>query len=1171
MTLTNHSDSERIIELTSYLEPVLGPAANDLDHQAFSKLFIQTEFLPPKNALLAKRRKRAADDKETWGLHVVVTDAEMISDIQYETDRALFIGRGRNLANSIALMNEENLSNSVGSTLDPILSLRVRIKLAPGAQKHIAFTTGMASSREEALQLSDRYHDIHSFERETKLAWTKSQVDMRHFNIDSETAYLYQRLAERILYLEPSLRPPVHLRAANTNVQASLWPSGISGDLPIVVVRISDQKDIANIRKLLRCHEYLRLKGLVYDFIILNEHENTYLQDLQSELQQQIRTTGSLSWLNKKGGVFILRTDITPAKDIAHIEAISRVALRADEPLKEQINRKALEEKYPLPLAFTENKKNDSSGLVGIKQLDFFNGIGGFQKDGREYVINLQPGQWTPAPWINVVGNKLGFGFQISESGSGFTWSENSQANRLTPWSNDAVSDPGGEIIYLRDEETGEVWTPTPLPIRSDLPYVVRHGQGYTVIEHISHGIEHTLTVFVPINDSVKISNLKLKNLTNKKRKVSVTSYTELVLGTQREKTASFLVCDLDKQSGAIFARNPHDNEFASKVAFVDISSEVRTFTCSRKEFLGRNGNYAKPAALSRSGLSDKRGTGQDPCAVLQSFLELEALEQKEISILLGQSENGEAARELTMRYRDPKLILSAFNEVTENWRNLINKIQVKTPDPAFNILLNKWLLYQTLSCRYWSRTAFYQSGGAFGFRDQLQDCMAFVYTAPEITREHILRASARQFPEGDVQHWWHPPSGRGVRTRMTDDLLWLPFVVSFYIKVTGDKSILDESVPFLEAPLLKLEEEDSYTNPRTSSTSASVFDHCLLAINRSLAVGIHNLPFMGTGDWNDGMNRVGAEGKGESIWLGWFLYKVLADFIPFCEQPEQKQNKLNYEAHMKLLKLALEKDGWDGEWYKRAFFDDGTPLGSATSEECRIDSIAQSWAVLSGAGDRERAAQAMKKVSELLVREKSNLVLLFTPPFDKTPNDPGYIKGYVPGVRENGGQYTHAAIWVMMAFAELGDGKKAYELFSMLNPILNSQTKSHADKYKTEPYAIAGDVYAAESHEGRGGWSWYTGSASWYYRVGIESIAGFRLNGNSLKLIPCIPNHWASYEISYQHGKTNYRFHIKNPHHLSTGVIKGVIDGKQIENSEIKLTDDGIEKKIELSLEPIP
>lgn len=1168
VTIKNNSNESREIELTSYLEPVLNLPNNDLDHLAFSKLFIQTEFISSKNALLARRRKRSSHEQEYWGFHVVVTDAEILSDIQYETDRAKFIGRGRTLINSLALFDGQNLSNTIGDTIDPIFSLRIFVKVPAHGSVQVAFTTGLTTSREKALELADRYHDIHSYDRESKLAWMQAQVDMRHLNVDSQAAHLYQRLAERILFSEPTLRPPTYLRATNTKLQSSLWPIGIGGDLPIVVVRIAEQKDILAIRKLLRCHEYLRLKGLVYDFVIINEHAATYHQELQEELMSQVRSTGNQNWLNKNGGVFILRGDITSEKDINNVLAVARVSLLAGEPLGEQINRRSSEEKYPAEAIYSQNTHVEESADMPKLELDFFNGYGGFSPDGKEYVTILSKNHWTPAPWINVIGNKLGFGFQVSEAGSGFTWSKNSQTNRLTPWSNDPISDPSGEIIYIRDDETGEVWTPTPLPIRSEKSYTIRHGQGYTTFEHCDHGIQHELTLFVPVSDTIKISFLKLKNLTSRARKLSIFSYTEWVLGTRREKTSSFLISDVDIESGAIFAKNPHDNEFSNQVSFADISATNRTFTCSRREFLGRNGNYAEPAALKRTALSQKRLASHDPCAVLQTTIEMKPGDEFEISVLLGQCANAELARALTLRYRNIDVVKKSLSETIEFWNRLTQVVQVKTPEPSMNILMNSWLLYQSLSCRYWSRTAFYQSGGAYGFRDQLQDCMAFVYAAPDVAKEHILRASQHQFVEGDVQHWWHPPSDRGIRTRMTDDLLWLPFVVSFYIKITGDKSILQEITPFLDAPLLTAEQEDSYSLPQISSESATLFEHCIRALNRSLSVGQHNLPLIGTGDWNDGMNRVGISGQGESVWLGWFLYKVLSDFLPLCDQPEQTANRSSYESHKEKLKLALESEGWDGDWYKRAFFDDGTPIGSSLNDECRIDSISQTWAVLSEAADKTRAQRAMKKVEEFLIRKNSKLVLLLTPPFDKTPKDPGYIKGYVPGVRENGGQYTHAAIWVIMAYAKLGEGTKAQEIFKMLNPILHSTNQTESNEYKIEPYVLAGDVYAGHPHEGRGGWSWYTGSASWYYRAGLESILGFTLCGNKLSIAPCIPNHWPSYEMTYIFGKSKYTIEVKNPFGLSTGSAIVELNGSRLDGSEIDLVDDGNSNIVNITLQ---
>jgi len=599
------------------------------------------------------------------------------------------------------------------------------------------------------------------------------------------------------------------------------------------------------------------------------------------------------------------------------------------------------------------------------------------------------------------------------------------------------------------------------------------------------------------------------------------------------------------------------------------MSESERTFTCDRKEFLGRNRTYASPYALGRVRLSGRAGAGLDPCAAMQAVIELAPGEEREVVILLGEGASVDEVRSVGAKYKKVEAAKKAIEEVRSYWDELLGTIQVKTPEPAMDLVLNRWLVYQTLSCRVWARSAFYQSGGAYGFRDQLQDVCAMVYTKPEIARQQILRAASRQFKEGDVQHWWHPPTGRGVRTRCSDDLLWLPYVTSFYIKKTGDESVLEESVSFLEAAPLSEDESEAYTQPEVSKESASLYEHCTRAIDRSLAVGDHGLPLMGAGDWNDGMNRVGSGGKGESIWLGWFLHNVLTEFAPFCDTRKEKRRGNKYRSRTEKLKQALEESGWDGDWYRRAYFDDGSPLGSAQNEECRIDSIAQSWGVISGAADQQRATRAMTAVEEYLIRRGDALVILFTPPFDKSPRDPGYIKGYVPGVRENGGQYTHAALWTLMAYAKLGDGDRAGELFALLNPINHSSTRAGLHKYRVEPYVAAADIYAVWPHTGRGGWTWYTGSASWMYRAGLESILGFKLTGNRLNIDPCIPRGWREYEIVYKRGSSTYHLLVENPHGLNRGVAKIELDaGEPLAGRDLELVDDGKEHYVRITLE---
>ena len=1168
VSVTNQSSRAREIEVTSYAEVVLAPPAADIAHQAFSNLFVETEFIADDNALLARRRPRSEKEESIWALHTVVTEGEVVGAFQYETDRSRFVGRGHSPADPSAILEDRPLSNSFGAVLDPILSLRQRVRLRPNETARVCFATGVAHSREEALRLADKYHDLGTFDREARLAWTKSQVEMRHLDVDVEEAQLFQRLAGLVFYLDPSVRPRPHVLALNSKTQADLWPYGISGDLPIILVRISDERDLGIVKQMLRGHEYLRLKGLSIDLVILNDHPASYAQSLQDELLELIRKSGAQHLVDKPGGVFLQRSDIMPEDDRILLHTVARVCIVTERgSLEEHLSRPQIERKLPAPFIPSRPSYADLEPTVPMENLTFFNGLGGFSQNGREYVTILGEGQWTPAPWLNVIANVANFGFQVSANGASCTWSVNSHENRLTPWSNDAVCDPSGEVIYLRDEDTGAIWTPTPLPIRQTSPYKVRHGQGYTIFEHTSHGIAQELLMFVPTDAPVKIARLRLNNTTDRKRRLSVTSYNELVLGTQRSFSAPFIVTEVDQATGAILARNPDNNQFAHRVAFVEMSESERTVTCDRKEFLGRNGSTARPAALRRTQLSGATGAGLDPCIALQTVLDLGPGEQREIVILLGQAETLAEARLVVTRYRQIAAVREAFEKVISHWNELLGAIEVHTPDAAMDIMMNRWLLYQALSCRVWARSAFYQSSGGYGFRDQLQDVMALVHTKPEIAREHILRAAGRQFSEGDVQHWWHPPSGHGVRTRFSDDPLWLPYVTNFYINATGDLSVLDQDVRFLEAPALAVDEMESYSQPSISAESATLFEHCARALDRSLSVGIHGLPLMGTGDWNDAMNRVGCQGKGESAWLGWFLYETLGKFLEFCDARGETSRAGSYREHMSKLKMALEQEGWDGDWYVRAFFDDGTPLGSARNDECRIDSIAQSWGIISGAADLQRAKRAMAAVEQHLILREEGLVLLLAPPFDKSVVEPGYIKGYVPGVRENGGQYTHAALWTLIAFAMLGDGDRAGDLFALLNPINQASTRAGLHRYKVEPYVVAADIYAAAHHTGRGGWTWYTGAAAWMYRAGLESMLGFKLRGDRLTVEPSIPRSWPGYEVTYRRGKTLYHIKVENPHGVSVGVVSVELDGALLPLNEIPLQADGTRHEIRIVL----
>lgn len=1167
ISITNQSSRSREIELTSYAEVVLASQTSDVAHRAFGNLFIETEFVPDSSALVARRRRRSDEDEPVWAIHTVASNCQMVGTIQYETDRCRFVGRGRTTADPLVITEDRLLCNSAGAGLDPILSLRQRVLIKPGQTVRVCFATAVSASHEEALRLADKYHDIQTFEREARLAWTKSQVELRYLDVDLEEAHLFQQLAGHILYSQPDLRPRPHLLALNSKSQTNLWRHGISGDLPVVLVRISETRDLRIVRQILRAHEYLRLKNLSVDLVILNDHPTCYIQSLQDELVELVRKSGAQNLVDKTGGVFIRRSDLMLEADKILLQAAARLCIVAERgSLEDQLSRPSVEPKAIEPFLPGEPLRQELDKPLSLPELSFFNGLGGFSKDGYEYVIILGEEQWTPMPWLNVIANP-DFGFQISETGAGPTWSLNSHENRLTPWSNDVVSDTPGEVLYLRDEETGAIWTPTPLPIRETSPYVIKHGQGYSVFEHTSHGLEHELLLFVPVEASVKISRLRIHNHTDRQRRLSLTSYHDLVLGIDQSASRPFVITEIDQITGAVLARNPYNDEFGQRVAFVDMSEREQTVTCDRREFLGRNGSMARPAALHRRHLSGAVGAGLDPCLAIQTKFELQPGETREIMVLLGQAVTVEEARLVINQFRQPGAVKTALSNVKRYWDEILNTVRIRTPDASFNVIMNRWLLYQAMSCRLWARSALYQSGGAYGFRDQLQDVLALLYAKPEFAREHIIRAAGRQFVEGDVQHWWHLPRGRGVRTRCSDDLLWLPYATARYIEVTQDSSILDEAISFLEGPQLSPEQSESYGQPNISEVQVPLFEHCARALDRSLTVGVHGLPLMGTGDWNDGMNRLGAKGQGESVWLGWFLHKTLKDFAELCDKRGESVRAHRYREHLLKLKSALEKEAWDGAWYVRAFSDDGNPVGSARNDECRIDSIAQSWAVISGAADLERARQAMAAVDQHLVRREDGLVLLLSPPFDKGSLDPGYIKGYVPGVRENGGQYTHAALWTVIAYAMLGDAERATELFGFLNPINHATNRAELHRYKVEPYVIAADVYALPPYTGRGGWTWYTGSASWMYRAGLESILGFKLRGETLLLEPCVPRAWRDYEITYLHGKTPHHIRVENCDGPHRDVINVKVDGVSSIRRDIPLVDDGRPHEIQIIL----
>ncbi|MEW5717132.1 MAG: glucoamylase family protein [Chloroflexota bacterium] len=1167
ISLTNRTDRVRRIALTSYAEVILASQADDARHPAFNKLFIESEYEPVLNALLFRRRPRAATEEPIYLAHSATVSPEHAITGAYETDRARFLGRGETLRAPAALSSTGTLSGTTGATLDPIMALSQVVELPPHASAQVSFITLAARSREKALRLARRYQDERVIVRAFEQARTHAQAELRDLDLTTADLEQFGKLLSVLLYPRAALRATPATLAANRKGQPGLWPFSISGDYPILLVQIDKADDLVLAQQALQAHAYWRKRHLQIDLVILNEQGTTYGQELRAQLQRILVHQNSEDWFSRRGGIFILYADQLSAADRVLLETAARAVIDGSKgSLAQQLQalRKQPMRLPPFLPVSPDAKPQVTPPLARPRDLLFDNGCGGFSADGREYVIYLEPGQATPAPWINVIANP-DFGFVVSETGSGYTWFGNSSENRLTPWSNDPAADPPGEAIYLRDEETGEFWSPTPLPRRASAPYLIRHGAGYSIFEHNSHGLVQRLRLFAAPDAPVKIVQLRLENAWTRPRRITATFYAEWVLGVTRDLTQQHIVSEFDGAHHALLARNNYSTEFGERVAFVAANKRLHGLTADRTEFLGRNGNVNHPAALDRIGLASAVEPGLDPCAALQLHVDLKPGEAEQIFFLIGEGAQRDDARRWIEQYQNAYQIEATWDRVNESWDELLNAVQVQMPDPALNLLLNRWLLYQTLACRVWARSAFYQSSGAFGFRDQLQDVLALVHAAPHLAREHILQAARHQFEAGDVLHWWHPPSGRGVRTRFSDDLLWLPFATAHYVTTTGDAAILDESAPFRKAAPLEPGEMERYDQYPITTQVFTLYEHCRRALEKGITTGEHGLPLIGSGDWNDGMNRVGVEGRGESVWLGWFLGATLTRFAELCDARGDRAQAAQYRQRAADLRAAIEANAWDGAWYRRAYFDDGAPLGSATNQECQIDSIAQSWAVLSRAGDPARAQQAMKSAAGRLVRSEDQLVLLLAPPFDQATNDPGYIKGYPPGIRENGGQYTHAALWLVWAFAELGDGDRAEALFRLLNPICHGDTREKIARYRVEPYVVAADVYSASPHVGRGGWTWYTGSSAWMYRLGLEAILGIQRAGQILKIDPCIPKHWSNFQVDYRVGETCYQIRVNNPAQVNRGVKQVMLDGKSLPDDLVPLARDGGQHQVDV------
>jgi len=1152
--IRNLSEQERHIELTSYLEVVLNRQADEAAHPAFSKLFVQTEHDAASGALLARRRPRGEGEAGLWMVHAASGGV----DAGFETDRTRFVGRGRDLRAPKGM--DGALSCTAGNVLDPAFSLRRGVMLAPGGQTRVVFVLGAAGSREQALDLTSALQD----DGELLLASARAagQAALQHAGLDAAQATYCQWLAGALLYGQSAVRiTGENAAVASAAVSAAAIKDDMisvaASSLPAVQVMVWPRG--ADVDLILRARRYWAALGLKLNVLLL-------------------ATEGA--WA-AEDGVYVRNPADFALADLARLEMCAWLVVRNGLPALDTPDGGGTVLPSP-PIAATTTASSSAIAAIAREArppLRCFNGNGGFSEAGDEYVIRVD---WDPRrglnrpplAWANAISNEH-FGFLVSESGAGYTWSRNSRVHRLTPWYNDPVRDPHGEALYLRDEDSGSFWSPMPGPAPANADYEAVHGFGYTRFKHTSHELEQETVLFVPRHDPVKLIRVRVTNLGETARRLSLFSYQRLVLGGTPADSSRFVVTEHDV-SGVLLAHNPLAGAFADGVTFAAAlaGDAVVHHSADRAAFIGLHGSTATPAALAAPRLDGVTGAGLDPCAAFQAVYELAPGATMECVFLLGETVERQAALDLVGRYRAEGAVSKAYEEITAFWRHTVGAVQVKTPAAAVDLMLNGWLAYQNLSCRIWGRSAFYQSGGALGYRDQLQDSSAMIYARPDLTRQQIRIHAAHQFVEGDVLHWWHTePMEQGLRTRFSDDLLWLPYITAFYIKNTGDWGVLDEVEPFLKAPLLEEGEDEVYLKPELSGTSGDVYEHCCRALDRSLTQGEHGLPLMGTGDWNDGMNRVGREGRGESVWMGFFLSRIIKDFLPICERRGDKARVVSYSAYRDHLDEALNADGWDGEWYRRAFYDNGAVIGSRDSDECQIDALAQAWAVISGVAPAGRANQALDAMEQRLISEEEGLIRLLTPAFVNTPNDPGYIKGYVAGVRENGGQYTHAACWAVRAMAEAGRRDRAARLLEMISPVSHALDPAAVSIYQVEPYVIAADIYGEAPHIGRGGWTWYTGSSGWMFRVGLESVLGFTIeDGQYIVLAPRIPDDWPEFSIRYHLPRGGaYDIVVRNPQQRSSAVVSATLDGEPAPVdggvARIPLRHDGAGHRVEVVL----
>jgi len=1192
INLKNNGMEDETLEIVTAIEPILSSMEEDFSHPAFQNLFLTFEYNEEDNIFIIKRKNREDTKK---GLYLAVsfyTNEQTIGELEYELDKEKFQGRG-NLNLPQMVEHSKPFSKKIQASVDPILALKRTILIKPEEEKSLSLLFSISEDKEEAINNVKEYQNEEKIKQAFELSIAKADTEARYLNLNAKQIETYQNLLGYLLFSNPFRAKQMQNLEDRKYPQSDLWQYGISGDLPILLVRINQTSDKEVLEEILKAYEFFRLKNIQIDLVILNEEPNSYEKYTKDTIFNCILNANLGYMQNTYGGIFVLEqvdTKILEFYAKLIIDTKNGPLIRQLKDLEEEYieNNKEIGEKVlNFPKIYEEEKI--SKPILPKDTLLYENEYGGFTPNGKEYQIAVNKENRLPTVWSNIMANKE-FGTLVTESMGGFTWSKNSRLNRISSWNNNQVLDIPSEIFYLQDEETLKTWSIGLNPMPDNKDYIVKYGFGYSIYEHENEDIRQKVTVFVPNKESMKISLLELKNTSQKKKKLNLVYYIKPVLGENEEKTKEKLQLTFNESSNMIFLENKTNMDF-EEIMYVSSSQKIYSYTGNKEAFFGK-GNLSNPDALKKVSLNKENSIGKETIIAIQLQIELESFETKEIAFILGTEKNKLDSQDKAYKYTKINNIENELDEVKKYWNDLLEKVQVETPIKSFDILMNGWLIYQTITSRLNARSAFYQSGGAFGFRDQLQDTIALKYFDIELMKQQIIKHSRHQFIEGDVEHWWHEETKRGIRTKFSDDLLWLVYLTEEYINFSADYSILDIETNYLEGPILEEGTDEKYDLYLESDIKESIFKHCQRAIEKSLVFGENGLPKIGSGDWNDGFSKVGNQGKGESVWLGFFMYDILTKWIPICEerlkilegkipkdlldkdlelQPLENEiqnikEKINkYKEIIENLKRALNTKAWDGRWYKRAFMDNGQELGTIQNEECKIDGIAQSWATISNAGDNDKKYISIESLENHLVDRENGIIKLLDPPFEKSSLEPGYIKAYLPGTRENGGQYTHSAIWTIIAETMLGFGDKAVEFFRMINPIEHARTKEAASKYKVEPYVVAADIYGAGNLSGRGGWTWYTGSSSWMYEAGLKYILGLTIEKGYLSINPCISSSWKEYKIHYKYENSIYNIIVKNQNAKNTGVESMIMDGLVIDDKKIKLEDDNRIHNIEI------